>query len=369
MPITLGTAAQTWTDNSINTLTIGGPITNGSTNLTFQGVGSIVLNGGITGNGAGSLTLGGNNGSTSSDSTILTLSAANNYTGGTTINDGTLRINNANAIGTGTLTIGTTSAVYLDNTSGSPITLATNNAQAWNAGFIFNGTNSLNLGTGAVSMANNSTISVLAHTLEVDGIITSTHTLTKNGPGTLVLNNAGNTFGTTGVTLAGGTLDIGSAGSLGASTSTFTITSTTNDNGAGTNPSPIQSENAASFPTLAPVTIANTSGNPLTLSNPIAINGNFFFAGNNATVNGDINLAGAATMNGTRSIVALGGTLTFSGTESSSQQLDTSVPEALSSLPPTTPTHSMWASIRTALSTMAAQWLSRVARRLQTETA
>ena len=98
----------------------------------------------------------------------LTLSGNNSYTGGTTLSQGQLNVNSATALGTGTLTIagGTT----IDNTSGGVITLATNNAQNWNGDFTFAGTNPLNLGTGAVTLSANRTVTV-GGSLTVGGVI------------------------------------------------------------------------------------------------------------------------------------------------------------------------------------------------------
>ena len=79
----------------------------------------------------------------------LTLSGANTFSGGTTLSAGQLNINNAAAVGTGTLTL---NGGTIDNTSGSSITLSNNNAQTWGSSFTFNGTNDLNLGTGAVTL-------------------------------------------------------------------------------------------------------------------------------------------------------------------------------------------------------------------------
>ena len=68
----------------------------------------------------------------------MLLSGNNSFSGGVTLSTGTLDINNAGALGTGTFTIdaGTT----IDNTSGAAITLSTNNAQIWNGSFTFTGT-------------------------------------------------------------------------------------------------------------------------------------------------------------------------------------------------------------------------------------
>ena len=155
----------------------------------------------------------------------LTLNTANTYSGGTTLNAGTLNINNASAIGTGSLTIaaGTT----IDNTSGpantSPITLSTNNAQFWNGDFTFGGSNGLNLGTGAVTLG--ATVSLTtngAGTLTVGGVIGGIgFGINKEGSGTLVLNGA-NTFDG-GFTIDAGTVRVGNATALGASTNTVTF--------------------------------------------------------------------------------------------------------------------------------------------------
>ena len=116
----------------------------------------------------------------------LTLNNSNIHTGGVTLNQGTLNVNTAGALGGGTLTI---NGGTLDNTSGPPLTLSTNNAQVWAGNFTFNGTSDLNLGTGAVTLNGNPTLTVAAGTLTVGSIISdgTGNGYTKSGPGTLVL--------------------------------------------------------------------------------------------------------------------------------------------------------------------------------------
>jgi autotransporter-associated beta strand protein len=139
----------------------------------------------------------------------LTLNAANTYAGGTTLNSGTLNINNASAIGTGTLTI---NGGTLNNTSGSAITLSTNNAQNWNGDFAFTGAGDLNLGSGNVAMNATRTVTANGGNLTVGGSISGSGGLTKNGTGTLVLSGSNTYNGTT--TINAGTVSAAAANAL-----------------------------------------------------------------------------------------------------------------------------------------------------------
>ena len=150
----------------------------------------------------------------------LTLNAANTYTGGATLNSGTLNINNSgsggtsSAIGTGRLTI---NGGTLNNTSGSTITLSTNNAQSWNGDFAFTGTNDLNLGSGAVTLNATRTITVNSGNLTVGGPISGTgYGLTKNGSGILILSGSNSFTGNT--TINAGTLQASVTGALANTT-------------------------------------------------------------------------------------------------------------------------------------------------------
>ena len=160
------TGGAVTTDRAIN---LAATTTGGAT-INSSGSGALIFNGVISnaGTGAKILTLGGSNtggnavqstitnGSgtlalTKADAGAWTLSATNTYSGGTTLNAGTLALNSAAAIGSGTLTI---TGGTLDNTSSAAITLTTNNAVALNGSLVFGGTNSLNIGTGVVTIGN-----------------------------------------------------------------------------------------------------------------------------------------------------------------------------------------------------------------------
>ena len=162
----------------------------------------------------------------------LTISTANTYSGGTTLNAGTLNFDNASAIGTGPLTIAGGSI----NTVGTPILLTTNNAQNWNANFTFLGSSDLNLGTGAVALGASRTVTTDLSALTVGGVISGTgFGLTKNGDGTLVLGGV-NTY-TGGTTLNAGTLQINPAngaaanGTIALNGGTFVLNATANNFG------------------------------------------------------------------------------------------------------------------------------------------
>jgi fibronectin-binding autotransporter adhesin len=153
---------------------------------------------------------------TKAGSGTATLSNANTYTGGTSLSAGTLNVNNANALGSGALTI---TGGTINNSTASAITLATNNAQNWNGSFAFGGTRALNLGTGAVVLGANVTTTVGGTgttALTVGGDISGTgRSLTKAGNGTLILGGTNTYDG--GTVINGGVLQFNTAASIGGS--------------------------------------------------------------------------------------------------------------------------------------------------------
>ncbi len=210
----------------------------------------------------------------------FTLSGANTFSAGITLNAGQTNINHASAPGTGTFTIfgGT-----IDNTSGSPITLVNNNDLRWTGNFIFSGTNDLNLGTGNVTMSNIG-ITVSAGIMTVGGVIPSYSNLIKSGNGTLAFVN--NQVNLTNLTINAGTL-VASSGSMYL-LGNFTNNGTFNHNGGrigfnGLNPQSIGGSVASTFNNL----LLNNGSTGLTLNNV------------NATVIGILTLSNSKIITGT----------------------------------------------------------------------
>jgi autotransporter-associated beta strand protein len=208
-------AANTLTlQGATNTITSGGILVNSSVGSNPSVITGVTLLGAsgkdlaiYQNNPNGSLTISaaiannGTSGVTKSGPGVLTLTGVNTYTGNTTLNEGTLNINNTAAIGnttTGALVIlgGT-----LDNTSGAAITMIASKASTWNGDFTFTGgsgtTHDLSL-TGTATLAGPSgatrTATISAGKLSVGAVAGgNTLNLTKAGAG--ILKATGGTFG------------------------------------------------------------------------------------------------------------------------------------------------------------------------------
>ena len=164
---------------------------------------------------------------TKNGTAALTINNSNTYSGGTSLNAGTLNINNGSAIGTGSLVIAASTTI--NNTSGSPVTLSTNNAQTWNGNFTFGGTTDLNLGTGSVTFTSTRTITVNGAVLTVGGNMNGgVSGLVKQGVGKLVLTGSNSYTGST--VLNQGTLEI-AGGSTGVAGTDVQIAPNTTDAG------------------------------------------------------------------------------------------------------------------------------------------
>ncbi|MBI1797420.1 MAG: autotransporter-associated beta strand repeat-containing protein [Candidatus Eisenbacteria bacterium] len=103
-PITLTAASTIGSATAANTLTLTGTLTNGGFATTFSGAGNTVVNGIILGTGA----------VTKSGTGVLTLAAANLYTGVTTVSAGTLRVTSTLGSPTGTGAVTVSSGAFLD---------------------------------------------------------------------------------------------------------------------------------------------------------------------------------------------------------------------------------------------------------------
>jgi autotransporter-associated beta strand protein len=207
-------AANTSGTNTIDAPIVLGAAANSTQTFTQASGGTLIVNGVISNTNNVTLSLAGGG--------IIQLGGANTYTGGTTLTAGTLNINNASALGTGTFTIAGGSNAIIDNTTAGAITLSTNNAQIWNGDFTFTGTQSLNLGTGAVTLGASRAVTVNANNLTVGGVISgSGFGLTKAGAGTLTLGGANTYSG--GTTVSAGTLQLSGSGTLGSTNGGLTV--------------------------------------------------------------------------------------------------------------------------------------------------
>ncbi len=209
-------------NNASGTLNLNGTISTGSTaatakSITFDGTGlNTNVNGAITGYGS----------VIKNDIGTATFTTGNSYTGGTTINDGTLNANASTALGSGSVVLnGGTLGSTNGTTIGNNLTLSGN---AGLSGITSNGnltqtsanrtltlTNATQAGT--VNLSNNTTNRTL--TVEVDsgsstisGAIvngggSTASGLKKTGDGTLVLSGANTYTGTT--TITTGTIQLG----------------------------------------------------------------------------------------------------------------------------------------------------------------
>jgi len=255
-------------------------------NVTLSGTlvpAAIVVNAGsytLTGSG----TIAGLGGLTVNSGT-LTINTGHTFTGGATLSaSGALNINHANALGTGRFTV---NGGTIDSATAS-VTLATI-PQTWNSNFAFTGSNDLNLGTGAVTLGNNLTITTVARTLTVGGPISGGFGLTKEGSGTLTLS--GNSAFAGNVIVNAGTLKLTNSGALGTGTKNFYM--------QGTGRVLQLSNNITLSPSIT-LNASTNSGDGTGIANVDGSN----------TIQGQINIA---LGNGLLNISSIAGTLTLSG--------------------------------------------------------
>ena len=295
---------------------------NGGT-LAFTGTAFDLKNQTLTVNNAGSVTMSGSTviqNSTGSGKLVksgtgtLTLGGNSTFTGGATLNGGTLIINQANALGTlaGTFTINGGS---IDNGTHGDITTPSY-PQAWNGDFTFIGSQgvSLNLGTGAVTLGANRQVTVSGATLTVGGIISgSTLALTKLGAGTLKIGGgSANTYsGLT--TVNAGTLTLNGSASVNAFGGDLTI------NNGGTvnyNSSDNQIPDAANVTLNSGGTLAFGARQETIGQTSPSVAGSFTMSGGSLTIS-----SGTLTLNRNPTITGGTVTITSSGTMVANQEL------------------------------------------------
>ncbi len=247
----------------------------------------------------------GTNSLTKLGAAALTLYGANTYTGGTTLTAGTLNLDNNAALGAGPLTI---NGGTIDDNGSDVVTLTNNNVQNWNGDFIYTGNQSLNLGTGAVTMASSRQIGVNANTLTVGGTISdggAGYGLAKTGAGSLTLRGVNAYHGVT--TILNGSLDL--YGNQSAVTGGYLI-------GPSNVSSSVVNFHSASTVVVAAtnsITVGNTvlSGTAAETLNVLGtvLNNGTLFCGRAGSVN--INSNGVWTQTGNMTVNAIGG---YSGT-------------------------------------------------------
>ena len=151
---------------------------------------------------------------------LLTLSAVNVFSGGLTLNAGSLLIGNTRALGAAASRFTINGGTITNSVN---MTTANNNPEIWNGNFVFNGGGTFDTGTGTVSLNNNISLTVNgANAMTVSGNIGGSGSLEKKGPGTLTLSPvSANTF-SGGLTLTAGTLNIATVGTA-LGTGTFVV--------------------------------------------------------------------------------------------------------------------------------------------------
>jgi autotransporter-associated beta strand protein len=297
-------------------------------NGSNETIGSLAGGGAAGGNvtlGAGTLTTGGNNTSTTYSGVMsgtggltkvgtgtMTLAGANTYTGATNINGGTLSIS-------------------ADNNLGTAPAAATPNQLGFNGGTLASTASfTLNANRGVALNAGGGTFNTApGTTLSYGGTVAGTGTLTKTNTGTLILSGANTYTGATNIN--GGTLSISADNNLGtapgaatpnrlsfnggtlASTASFTLNANRGvalNAGGGT-------FNVAPATTLSyGGIVAGTGALTKTNTGTLILSGNNTYSGATNINDGTLSVTGATALGatGAGTAVANGATLNINGT-------------------------------------------------------
>ena len=190
-----------------NAITLTGGITNNSTSLQTVNLNIATTAARTINTASGNMSLGGvisgaGGGITKDGANTLTLGGANTFTGTLSVLNGTLSvatINNANAAGV----LGNSANAVVLGGSGTTGQLLYTGATA-------SSTKSFSLASGG---AGNINVGTAATALTLSGAITNTGSFIKSGVGTLILSGANTYTGTT--TISAGTLQVGNGGTSG----------------------------------------------------------------------------------------------------------------------------------------------------------
>jgi autotransporter-associated beta strand protein len=272
----LGDAGADATLDFQNSISLGTTGTNTRTISVGDGSASIdaVLSGALTGNT--------NQTFAKTGTGNLALTAANTYSGGTRLNQGTLSISNNASFGTGTVTFSSNSTVA-----------ALGNLSVTNA-YVIASAVTATLDSGANNWTNS-------------GSISGAGSLNKSGNGTVTLTGANTYTGAT--TVNGGTLRINSSSAIGTNTVTLANATFLSYIGSG-----VASLNNDITVGTGTATIANLTNSLLTLGGTLAKNGTTLTLNGGS---GGINVTGSITGSDPNSDLVIGsGTVTLSGSNS-----------------------------------------------------
>lgn len=266
----------------------------GSTTITKQGAGKLVLSGANTYSGLTTISAGILN--------IQNSTALGTTTGGTTVASGASLQIQGNIIvgnealtlnGSGTGGVGAFRNISGSNTFGGAVTLGTGSTISSDAG-------TLTL-TGGITNAGFTTTFTGAGNIAENGVISGTGGLTKNGGGIVTLSGANTYTGST--TISSGTLQVNTNNALGTVANGTTVT-----NGA------VLRLNNVNYSTAEALTL---NGSGISNGGALANTGTSTFAGpirvaSNATINaggGALTLTGGLDKNGTTLTIAGGGSV------------------------------------------------------------
>lgn len=200
--ITLGNAATFQHTTATGSLLISGSVSNGGNLLTVAGSGNTSITG-VIGGGSGGLTMSG--------AGVLTLGAANTYTGATTVSGGTLEYGINDAILNGSVTVIASSTLDIKSFSDTVGTVQINGGTIAGTTGVLSSTANFDGRSGTVSAILGGSVGLdktTAGTLALSKANTYTGTTTVNA-GTLQYGT-NNAIATGGITVnSGGTLDIG----------------------------------------------------------------------------------------------------------------------------------------------------------------